>query len=142
MSIVIPTLQEQLTHVGRAIMAGICNVFPADIIDGNNPISEKKLLKGEGQYSLFKTLLGFDFNGQQKTMWLEEQKRAKLITTLHAWIRAGNHERGVPFKEFESVVAKLRHAFTAIDFLRNNHKSYISTATNPSSQRSQTVKQY
>ncbi len=43
-------LQEQLTHVGRAIMAGIHNVFPADIIDKNNPISEKKLLKGEGQW--------------------------------------------------------------------------------------------
>ncbi len=93
--------------MGRAIMAGTHNVFPADIIDRNNPISEKKLLKGEGQYSLFKTLLGFDFDGQQKTMWLEEQKHAKLLTTLHAWIRAGNFERGVLFKEFESVVAKL-----------------------------------
>jgi hypothetical protein len=50
MSIAIPMLQEQLTHVGRAIMAGIHNVFPADIIDKNNPISEKKLLKGEGQW--------------------------------------------------------------------------------------------
>ena len=78
---------EQLTHVGRAIMAGNHNVFPADIIDGNDPISKKKLLKGEGQYSQFKTLLGFDFNGKQKTMWLEEQKRAKLLTTLHAWIK-------------------------------------------------------
>jgi hypothetical protein len=83
MSIAIPTLQEQLTHVGRAIMAGIHDVFPADIIDGNNPISEKKLLKGEGQYALFKTLLSFDFDGQRKTMWLEEQKWAKLLTTLH-----------------------------------------------------------
>jgi hypothetical protein len=64
MSIAIPMLQEQLTHVGRAIMAGIHDVFLADIIDGNDPISEKKLLKGEGQYALFKTLLGFDFDGQ------------------------------------------------------------------------------
>jgi len=95
-------------------MAGIHDVFPADIIDGYDPISEKKLLKGEGQYSLFKTLLGFDFDGQRKTMWLEEQKRAKLLATLHAWIRAGNREREVPFKEFKSIlVAKLRHAFTA-----------------------------
>jgi hypothetical protein len=89
MSIVIPTSMEQLTHVGRATMAGIHDVFPADIIDRNDPISEKKLLKGEGQYSQFKTLLGFDFDGKRKTMWLEEQKRAKLRTTLHARIRAG-----------------------------------------------------
>jgi hypothetical protein len=114
MSIAIPTSQEQLTHMGRAIMAGIHNVFPVDIIDRNNPISEKKLLKGEGQYALFKTLLGFDFDGQQKTMWLEEQKRAKLLTTLHSWIRAGDCKRGVPVKEFKSVVAKLQHAFTAL----------------------------
>jgi hypothetical protein len=64
MSIVIPTSMEQLTHVGRAIMAGIHEVFPAEIIDGNDPTSEKKLLKGEGQYSQFKTLLGFDFDGK------------------------------------------------------------------------------
>jgi hypothetical protein len=114
MSIAIPTSQEQLTHMGRAIMAGIHNVFPVDIIDRNNPISEKKLLKGEGQYVLFKTLLGFNFDGQRKPMWLEEQKRAKLLPTLHSWIRAGDCKRGIPFKEFESVVAKLRHTFTAL----------------------------
>jgi hypothetical protein len=89
-------------------------VFPADIIDGNDPISEKKLPIGEGQYALFKTLLGFDFDGQQKTVWLEEQKRAKLLPTLRSWVQAGDRKRGVPFKEFESVVAKLRHAFTAL----------------------------
>ena len=83
MSIVIPpTSKEQLEHVATAIMTGIHDVFPADIVDGNDPISEKKLLKGEGQYSVFKTLLGFDFDGKRKTMWLEEEKRAKLLTIL------------------------------------------------------------
>jgi hypothetical protein len=60
MSIVIPMSQEQLEHVATAIMTGIHDVFPADIVDSNDPISEKKLLKGEGQYSLFKMLLDFD----------------------------------------------------------------------------------
>ncbi len=64
MSIVIPTSREQLKHVAAAVMTGIHDVFPADVVDGNNPISEKKLKKGEGQYSLFKTLLGFDFDGK------------------------------------------------------------------------------
>jgi hypothetical protein len=67
-----------------AVMTGIHDVFPVDVVDGNNPISEKKLLKGEGQYSIFKTLLGFNFDGQRKTMWLEEEKRAKLLTILHS----------------------------------------------------------
>ncbi len=95
-------------------MTGIHNVFPANIIDDNNPKLEKKLLKGEGQYSLFKTLLGFDFYGNHKIMRLEEEKKAKLLTILHDWIRAGTHNQGVPFQEFEPVVAKLQHAFTAL----------------------------
>ena len=114
MSIVIPTSREQLDHVATAVMTGIHDVFPANIIDGNDPISEKKLLKGEGQYSPFKTLLGFDFDGDRKTLWLEEEKRAKLLTILHQWLRATSREHGIPFIEFESVVAKLRHAFTAL----------------------------
>ncbi len=114
MSIVIPTSRDQLEHVATVIMTGIHDVFPANITDSEDPILEKKLLKGEGQYSLIKTLLGFEFDGKQKKMWLEEEKRAKLLTTLHSWIRAGSCRRGVPFQEFESVVAKLRRAFTAL----------------------------
>ncbi len=114
MSIVIPTSQKQLEHVATAIMTGIHDVFPADIVDGNDPISEKKLLKGEGQYSVLKTLLGFDFDGKRKTMWLEEEKRAKLLTILHSWLRASSLNRGIPFGQFESVIAKVRHAFTAL----------------------------
>jgi hypothetical protein len=113
-SIVIPTSQEQLVHVAMAIMSGIHDVFPADLVDNNNPISEKKLLKGEGQYALIKMILGFKFDGQQKTLWLEEEKRAKLLTIPHSWIRTGTQNRGVPFAEFESVVTKLRHAFTGL----------------------------
>jgi hypothetical protein len=86
MSILIPTSQEQLEHVATAIMTGIHDVFPADIINNDDPISKKNLLKGEGQYSLLKMLLGFDFGGKQKTMWLEEEKRAKLLTILHSWL--------------------------------------------------------
>jgi hypothetical protein len=42
-------------------------------------------------------------------MWLEEEKRAKLLTILHSWLRAGERKPGVSFVESESVVAKLRH---------------------------------
>jgi hypothetical protein len=114
MSIVIPTSRDQLEHIATAIMTGIHNVFPTNITDSEDPILEKKLLKGEGQYSLIKTLLGFDFDGKQKTMWLEEEKQAKLLTSLHSWILAGSRGWGVLFQEFESVVAKLRHAFMAL----------------------------
>ncbi len=39
-------------------------------------------------------------------MWLEEEKRAKLLTILHSWLRAGSLNRGIPFGDFESVIAK------------------------------------
>jgi hypothetical protein len=92
MNIVIPTSKAQLDHIANAIMLGIHDVFPENIVDSNDPISEKKLKKGEGQYSTLKTLLSFDFDGNCKTMWLEEEKRAILLTTIKGWIRSGKNE--------------------------------------------------
>jgi hypothetical protein len=86
MSLVIPTTQEQLDHVALAIMTGIHNVFPGNIVNSDDSIPLKKLRKGEGTYSTLQTLLGFDFDGKRKTLWLEEEKRAKLLTTLKGWI--------------------------------------------------------
>jgi hypothetical protein len=116
MSLVIPISKSQLEHTAAAVMTGIHDVFPAnDEDDGDDPISEKKLKKLEGQYSTAKTLLGFDFDGIHKTMWLEAAKREKLLTILRGWIRTGHRgSAGIPFKEFESTIAKIRHAFTCI----------------------------
>jgi hypothetical protein len=89
--------------------------FPPDADDSNDPISEKKLLKCEGQHSTRKTLLGFNFDGSAKTMWLEVAKREKLLTVLKGWLCSSKQgTAGIPFNEFESVVAKLCHAFTCI----------------------------
>jgi hypothetical protein len=54
-----------------AVMMGIHDVFPPDNNDSNDPISERKLINNEGRYSIQKTLLGFNFEGLAKTMWLE-----------------------------------------------------------------------
>jgi hypothetical protein len=96
-------------------MTGIHDVFSPDANDSNDPLSKKKLLKCEGQYSTRKTLLGFDFDGLAKIMWLKVAKREKLLTVLKGWICSGKWGMaGIPFKEFESKVAKLCHAFTCI----------------------------
>jgi hypothetical protein len=63
MSLVIPISKDQLRHVVTAVMRVIHDVFPPDCDDGNDPISEKKLLQDKGQYSTCKTLLGFNFDG-------------------------------------------------------------------------------
>ena len=114
MAIIIPTSRAQVEHVALAVMAAIHDVFPANNINGDDPISEKKLKKGEGTISTNKLLLGFEFDGINKTLWLESEKRDVIVTTLHKWIRAGSRHQGIPFKEFESIMAKIRHAFTAL----------------------------
>jgi hypothetical protein len=115
MSLVIPVSRERLRYVANAIMHGIHDVFPPDEDDSNDPILEKKLQKGEGRYDTRKTLLGFDFDGEGKTMWLESEKREKLRTILRGWIRTGTQGNlGIPFSEFESTIAKIRPAFTSI----------------------------
>jgi hypothetical protein len=115
MALIIPTSKEEVTHVGQAIMHGIHDVFPEHENDTTNPIAKNKLFKGEGQMSTTKMLLGFNFNGKDKTMWLETAKRDQLLTILHSWIRTSERSaQGIPFKEFELVLAKIRHAFTAL----------------------------
>ncbi len=74
MSVIIPHSKQQLCHMAQATTMGIHDVFPPNDMDENAPISLKKLLKGDGQYSTEKCLLSFDFNGDDKTLWLEDAK--------------------------------------------------------------------
>ena len=89
-------------------MMGIHDIFPPDKNDVNDPILLKKLLKGDGQYSTQKCLLGFDFDGNDKTLWLEDNKQKTLLQILHSWLRTARKTHlGIPFHEFESVTAKI-----------------------------------
>jgi hypothetical protein len=101
--------------VARSILHGIHDVFPPITDDTRDPILAKKLQKGNGTYKTTKCLLGFEFNGENKTIWLEEAKRATLLTILHQWIRRATRASwGIPFAEFKLVTAKLGHAFMAL----------------------------
>ena len=96
-------------------MKGMHDVLPPDKDDENDPLSLKKLKKKEGELALFKEMLGFDFDGDEKTMQLESKKREFLLAVLHKWIRtASGKTAGIDFDEFESVVAKVRHGFMCI----------------------------
>ena len=75
MSLIIPVSQEQIRHVAMAVMTGIHEVFLPEDTDNNNPILEKKLKQGEGIYSTRKTLLGFDFNGEEKLCGSKKQNK-------------------------------------------------------------------
>jgi hypothetical protein len=58
---------------------------------------------------------GFEFDGNNRTIWLKEAKQVYLLTVLKRWICSDKTSSiGIPFKEFGSVLAKIRQAFTAI----------------------------
>jgi hypothetical protein len=105
-SLVIPTSCKQLSHTSTATMTEIHDVFPANTNNSNDPIFEKKLQQCDGEYSTTKTILGFSVDGVNRTIWIEEAKKAHLLTVLDGWIhlsRSGT--TGIPFNKFESVVA-------------------------------------
>ncbi len=93
-------------------MHGIHDVFSPDNDDKEDLISEKKMKKGEGLYDIKKTLLGFEFDGDAKTMRLELAKWEKLLTILKGWICTGKQGSvGIPFSKYKSTILKIRHAF-------------------------------
>ena len=112
---IIPTTNEQVEHVARGILHGINDVFPPSEDNNTDPILNKKLHKGDRTFETSKCLLGFNFDGVEKTVWLKEDKRASLLQILHQWIHGAIKGKcGIPFAKFEFVIAKLRHAFTAL----------------------------
>jgi len=114
-SIAMATSREQLDHVSRSVMRGVHDVFPEEEPDEEDPLSLKKLKKMEGAWALVKSMLGFEFNGDDKTLWLEGPKRDALLATLHTWLRNSSAKRaGIDFNEFISVLSKIRHAFISI----------------------------
>jgi len=114
-SLAMPRTKEDLRHVANAVMKGVHDVFPADQVAENDPLSYKKMLKLESMWALTKEILGFTFDGDNKTIWLAEDKREKLLATLHQWLRQATREKGgIKFDEFQSTIAKLRHAFISI----------------------------
>ena len=114
-SLAIAQSQQQLDHVADAIMTALHEVFPPAPVDEEDPISKKKLEKGEGVWNIRKEILGFIFDGQAHTIQLSTEKRNFLIATLEEWLQlTGTSRRGINFVEFRSIMAKVRHAFTAI----------------------------
>ena len=111
--------QLPLQHVGRATLHGIHDVFPPAKLEDEDPNSAKKLRKGDGAWALEKDLLGFDFNGDDRSIMVGNDKRILLEATLKSWLRTAKR-RGkssaarIPFVEFRKVINQLRHASISI----------------------------
>ena len=86
-------------------MQGVHDAFPPDKDDGNDSLSLKKLVNKEGEWALLKDMLGFDFDGDLKTMQLEEKKRVVFLLglgVLQKWICTEKSKRaGIELSEFQ-----------------------------------------
>ena len=110
----IPTCQQDLDHLASATMTGIHDVFPAAPTPAEDPISSRKLGKGDGAWANVKDILGMTFDGTDKTIWLSEEKRDALLVTLKTWMRKASKRCGIAFDEFRTTLSKLQHAFLTV----------------------------
>ena len=100
-------------------MHAIHSVFPPPAItghDGEDPISLKKLRKGEGVWEVRKEVLGWVMDGALRCIELAEKKQAEILREIKTVLRRRN---GIPFKRFEKLLGRLRHAAIGIPAGRN-----------------------
>lgn len=94
-------------------MYGIHDVFPPHTDSTEDPISPKKLIQTDGSWAVVKDILGLTFDGDTKTVWLDDKKRIALLMILINLLQSGKCKQfSIPFTQFRSVIAKIRHAFT------------------------------
>ena len=103
-----------LRHHSRSLLHAIHQLFPPPAQTGHtgeDPVSQKKLkLDQEGVWDTRKEILGWIFDGLQRTMELPPKKIDKIRTTINDILRANYCDT----KSFSSLVGKLQHAALGI----------------------------
>jgi hypothetical protein len=72
-------------------------------VGGKDPVSLKKLKKGDARWAAVKEILGFIFDGEQKTVYLPQDKSDDILQELNRVLKKGK----VPFKRFCSLLEEL-----------------------------------
>jgi hypothetical protein len=107
-----------LLAISRASLHAIHEVFPPPAVTGHeggkDPISLKKLQKGDARWSPTKEILGFLFDGHGKTVQLPEDKSAEILVEIKRILK----KKTVPFKRFQILLGKLRHVAIILPGLR------------------------
>ena len=79
------TDKEGLRHCSRAVLHGIHSLFSPPSVTGHNmvdPVSVKKLLKGEGVWAVRKEILGWIIDGATICIELSEKKQDAILEDL------------------------------------------------------------
>lgn len=102
---------ELLETVARASLHAIHSIFPPPSASGHpgakDPISEKKLAKGDARWSPTKEILGYELDGRRRTVKLPQAKSEALLKETRKILK---NKKRVPLKSFRSLAGRLQHA--------------------------------
>ena len=103
--------EDELRHHSRSLLHAIHQIFPPQ--EADDPISYKKMvIQGEGIWDTRKELLGWIFDGLQRTIELPRKKLDFLHSEITTILRGS--KKGCEMKRFESLVGKCQHAALGI----------------------------
>jgi hypothetical protein len=99
-----------LQRTARATLHAIHSVFPpphaTGTLDAKDPVSEKKLAKGDARWDTRKEILGYWLDGIARTIQLPPPRAVDLLKEVAAVLR----KKRVPLKRFRSLGGRLQHA--------------------------------
>ena len=105
---------DTIRHHSRALLHAIHQIFPPPTAtghDGEDPISHRKLVdEQEGVWATRKEILGWIFDGIQRTVQLPQPKVDTLRTMTQTLLR----HHTMPTKDFESFMGKCQNACIGI----------------------------
>ena len=104
---------QHLTNFSKAILHGIHSVFPPPSVSkhqGEDPISHKKLLAGDGTWEHTKEILGWVLDGINYTIQLSPSKCQKICALIKTLLR----KNSCPLLDFQKVTGNIQHASFAI----------------------------
>ena len=90
-----PNSRQDLLHHSRAMLHGIHDLFPPPSVTGStleDPISITKL-ESEGAWSTTKEILGWLFDGANRTVSITKDKHDKLMTRIDELLQDSNKKR-------------------------------------------------
>jgi hypothetical protein len=125
-----------LIHAARAALHSIHGVFPPPNVSGHkggkDPVSEKKLAKGDARWAASKEILGFLLNGKTRTVQLTDAKAKAIVAEIIRVLK----KKKIPLKRFQKLLGKLQHAagilpaakslFTPLNVCLRNDPTWIS----------------
>jgi hypothetical protein len=98
-----------LRKISRAMVHGIHSIFPPPEDSGHNgqdPVSEPKLEKGEGTWCHEKEILGWNLNGTHFTLQLPTKKCQAIKNDINNILKT----KRVSLNKFQKLAGKLQHA--------------------------------